>query len=232
MVKDGTKDGAALEPESREAGFSLIEIMIGLTILVLGLLALGAAMMTAHRLDQLTIEKKAALSFATSQIERIRGMKFFTVASRPRILNATPTPDPQSAGGFLPETAWGSTYVGNNENAGIVGFRQDLDNDGDPDYFGLNYRRELYSAGMRYPFNQSVTGGNVVTISDPRLNSLTPVQGQPSGLEERVAQVLVRDTEASTGLIEDAGYWVTVRVRWRSVAGQNQEFRMSTFISR
>jgi len=218
---------------SREGGFSLIEIMVSTAILIVGLITLGAAMMTAYRLDRLTGERKAALAFATSQIERIRGMTFTEMGARPRINNATPTLDPPGAGGYLPDPIWNSTFVGNTPDTGTVGFRQDLDADGEPDYFGLQYYAQTVNvSGLRIPVTKTTNNGNIVPVSDIRLDSLSPQTGQPAALVGRLAQVLVRDSDATTGLVEGSGYYVTVRVFWRGATNQNEELRMSTFVAR
>src|SRR5690349_1782736 len=216
-----------------ESGFSLIEIMVGTSILLIGLLTLGSSMMYAYRLDRATEERKAALSFATSQIERIRGLKFVEVAARPRINNATPTLDPPGAGGYLCETTWGTANVGATENTGTVGFRQDLDADGDEDYFGLNFYRQATTVGnLRIPVTKTMANGYILTVSDPRLDGLTPQTAPDASVTGRVAQVLVRDSDATTGLVEGSGYWITVRVFWVGSRGGNEELRMSTFVAR
>jgi type II secretory pathway pseudopilin PulG len=213
-----------------EAGFSLLEVMVGMCILIIGLMPLGMSMVYAYRLDRATTERKAALAFAASQIERVRGMTFKTVATRPRINNAIPA-DAMGAGGYLPETPaiWGSANVGTTPITGRVGFRQDLDGDGDEDLFGLHfYRQAVNVSGLRIPVTANMANGNNVTISDPRLDPFNPA----TGMGDRIAQVLLRDTDATTGLVEGSGYWVTVRVTWMGERGGTEEVRMSTFVSR
>lgn len=210
-----------------ESGFSLIELMFGMAILVSGLLILGLAMTISFRLERSTNERRAALDFATSQIERVRGMPFNTVKTRPRVNNASPA-DPLGSGGYLPETAWNATNVGTAPGTGIVGFRRDTDGDGDEDIFGLNYYRQTTSGNLRIPVTTTLPNGWNYTLSDPRLDSLVP-QDAAGG---RVAEVVVRDSDASTGLVEGSGYWVTVRVYWKGSRGGNEEARMSTFVAR
>jgi len=221
------RKAARNEPARDETGFSLLEVMVGMTILIIGLMPLGMSMIYAYRLDRISSERKAALSFAASQIERVRGMEFKIVASRPRVINSSPA-EGLGTGGYLPDSNWNSSNVGNTPDTGVVGFRQDLDADGDEDLFGLHYYRQATNAGgLRIPVTTNLPTGQIVTISDPRLDPLTP----QTGMGNRVAQVLVRDSDATTGLLEGSGYWVTVRVFWAGSAG-NEEARMSTFVAR
>lgn len=215
------------ESRNPEAGFSLIELMFGMAILISGLLTLGLAMTISFRLERATNERKAALDFAASQIERVRGMPFNTVKTRPRVNNATPA-DPLGSGGYLPETAWNTTNVGTAPGTGVVGFRRDTDGDGDEDLFGLNYYRQAMSGNLRIPLTTTLPNGWNITLSDPRLDALVPTDASGG----RVAEVIVRDTDASTGLVEGSGYWVTVRVYWKGSRGGEEEARMSTFVAR
>ena len=221
------RDESAADLRNPEAGFSLIELMFGMAILVSGLLILGLAMTISFRLERSTNERKAALEFASSQIERIRGMPFNTVKTRPRVNNSTPA-DPLGSGGYLPETTWNTTNVGTSPGVGIVGFRRDTDADGDEDLFGLHYYRQTTSGNLRVPVTTTLPTGQIYTLSDPRLDALAP-QDAAGG---QVAQVVVRDSDASTGLVEGSGYWVTVRVFWKGARGGDEEARMSTFVSR
>jgi type II secretory pathway pseudopilin PulG len=220
-----------------ESGFSLLEVMVGMTVLVGGLMGLGMAMVAAYKLDRTSNERKIAMAFASATLERIRGMPYLDIKARPRPNNFATADTVLPYGGFLPDASWGtcasgySNAVGTVAGAGSLGFRQDLDNDGDEDVFGLYFTRQTFVAGTPgYWVDNyiSTSGGFAVKNTDSRLNALTPREG----MNNQMARVTFRDTEASTGLIEGSGYWVTIRVFWKGSSGGREEEKLSTFVSR
>lgn len=220
-----------------DSGFSLLEVMVGISILIGGLMGLGAAMITAYRLDRTSGERKVALSFCQGMVERLRGMTWAEVRARPRPNNPATADTVLPYGGFLPDLSWGTcasgygNAVGTVPAAGTVGFRQDLDSDGDEDTFGCFYTRQTPPpSGSTYWSDVWITtsGGFYIKISDSRLNALTP----RSGMNNRMAQVTFTEAGAANGLIEGGGYWVTVRVFWQGSSGGREEERVTTFISR
>ncbi len=56
---------------SSEAGFTLIESMVAMTILLVGLLALAMLQNTAHRANSLARNRSAATVIASERIERL-----------------------------------------------------------------------------------------------------------------------------------------------------------------
>ena len=219
-----------------ESGFSLLEVMIGVSVLVGGLMGLGMAMVSSYNLDRSTTERKVALAFAAAKIERIRGLNYKDINVRPKLINANPA-DTTDYGGYLPELAWGTTSsgtsaaVGTAPGAGSVGFRYTLDGDADEDIFGMYYTRQNWistSGGYFADQYVSMSGGWVIRTSDPQLNALTPI----SRFGGRLAQITFRDTDSATGLAEGSGYWVTVKVFWQGATGGEQEEKLCTFVAR
>jgi len=64
------------EARTREAGFTLIEVMVALTILATGLLAVGAAQLHAMRGGTSGRHSSDAAAFANSQIENFQRIDF------------------------------------------------------------------------------------------------------------------------------------------------------------
>jgi type II secretory pathway pseudopilin PulG len=82
-----------------QGGFTLLEIMVGVAILIGGVLGLTASMVAAYRVQRGTDERKIALAFATLHLERMRGMTYA------EILEA---PDESGLGGYLVDATWSS----------------------------------------------------------------------------------------------------------------------------
>src|SRR5258706_16362844 len=80
-----------------QAGVTLIELSVGSTILVGGLLGLGMAMVGSYRVERVATERKIALAWATAQMETIRSLGYKAVQLAP---NASP------AGSLIP-AGWG-----------------------------------------------------------------------------------------------------------------------------
>ena len=218
-----------------QSGFSLLEVMIAVSVLVGGLMGLGMAMVSSYNLDRSTTERKVALAFAASKIERIRGLNYKEVNVRPRLYNANPA-DAVDYGGYLPDLAWGTTAsgttaaVGTAAGAGSVGFRYTLDGDSDEDIFGLYFTRQTFVQSGSYYYSPliTMTGGWTIQTADPLLNALTPIPR----FGGRLAQITFRDSDSTTGLAEGSGYWVTVRVFWQGATGGEQEEKLCTFVAR
>src|SRR5258706_12804467 len=105
-----------------QAGVTLIELSVGSTILVGGLLGLGMAMVGSYRVERVCTERKIALAWATAQMETIRSLGYKAVQLAP---NASPA-------GYLIPAGWGGA-------TSDVGGQKDIDGDGDVDLFVRYY---------------------------------------------------------------------------------------------
>lgn len=181
-------------PAAHERGVSFLEIMISMSVLIVGLFGLIKAMSSANTLERSADERKIAYAFCNAQLETVRSRNFGELANLP-----TATPAGYQIGGTL------GNFAGSKITS-TLGFKQSLDNDADPDSFGLFF-----------------TSNPATPNFDPLLAGLNTQAGQT-----RVAEVTFLDPDGTTGVAEGEGYWVTVRVFWRGVLGDS-ETRMSTF---
>ncbi len=205
-----------------EGGFTLIEIIIGIAVMLIALLGLSVSMVTAYRVERIATEKRIALAWATSQMEVIRSLSYTEMAATP---NALPVP------GYLIRSSWSSTVKA------AVGLTKDPDGDGDVDYF----ERYFYLPGTA----ASATGDTPttalsadVTLADPALAGLVaqPIETThlkfptlPAGV---LGIVTVADASAAqSGVGDGAGYFVTVRVLWQGILGSS-EMKLSTFVGK
>lgn len=196
-------------PESRpdgcrapEAGFSLMEICVGIAVLSIALMGLGRAMITSYRVERIAQEKQIALVWATSQIEVIRSMSYSEFQNAPSV---APLP------GYLIKTAW--------VNPGSVGKRVDVDADGDEDYF----ERYFYAPGQA----NYTSGPDTVVLADQSLLGLRPQTGVT-----RIGTVTFSEpSSAISGIGEGTGYWVTVLCKWKGIAGDAQ-VKLTTFVGK
>jgi type II secretory pathway pseudopilin PulG len=185
-----------------ETGFSLLEIVVALFVLVFGLLGLVQSMVVSNRLVRAADEKKLAQNFATEVLERVRTVKFGDITLAP----------PK---GFVPTVA-GTT---------ATGFNQDLDADGDADFFGQFYSSNPVNAN----YDSLVLG-----LTPQSAGSVKAQLGFtfPAGTTMPVGYLGFRDPDGSTGagIVEGTGFWVTVIVLWKGAIG-DQSLKMSTFVT-
>ncbi len=66
-----------------QGGFTLIEITVGIALLSVGLLGLASAMISATRVEQQAMEKKIALNWISSQLEKVRGLSVVEMIQAP-----------------------------------------------------------------------------------------------------------------------------------------------------
>ncbi len=194
--------GRGLGLVRNEGGFSLIEIVVALFVLVFGLLGLVQSMVVSNRLVRAADEKKLAQNFATEMLEKVRTIKFGDISKAP-------------PAGFTPTVA-GTT---------ATGFNNDLDADGDADFFG-----QFYSSNRAAPNYDSLLLGLTPQSSKSVQSQLGFIF--PAGTEIPVGYLGFRDPDGSTGagIVEGTGYWVTVIVLWKGALG-NQSLKMSTFVT-
>ena len=100
------------KPASRDAGFSLIEVMIAIVILTVGLLSLAQTMVVATNANSLSGRMTSCSALAKEQLERLKATPFYTDAQA-RLRNPLLT-----AGGDI--------------NATVGGYSQLYDQDGLP----------------------------------------------------------------------------------------------------
>lgn len=79
----------ALKRAAREAGFTIIESMVAMTILLVGLMALALLQNTAYRANSLARNRSAATVLASERIERLSrlGAGNFTAGSATRTID-------------------------------------------------------------------------------------------------------------------------------------------------
>lgn len=131
-----------------DRGFTLIEIIVGCAILVGALLGLALSMTKAYQIERVSQERKIAMTFATSQMERLRGLDYSEVKQAPDL-------------GYLIPTTWNSSED--------VGFAKDTDGDGRMDYFGRCYYPD--------PRLYKDPSGVIHNLQDPLLLGLRPRPG-------------------------------------------------------
>ncbi|HEU4393924.1 MAG TPA: hypothetical protein VFS92_00040 [Planctomycetota bacterium] len=137
-IRDGRRD---------EGGFSLVEIAVAVSVLLMALLGLAFAMVSAWRLERSAAERKLAIQWAASQMETIRALGLGGCMADP------------PAGYLIPPT-W--------TNAGLMGVNKDADSDGDPEVAARFYYSNPNQAPYTSPF------GHVVPLYDPLLQGLRP----------------------------------------------------------
>jgi len=109
---------------TRESGFSFIDVMIAVSILLVGVLALGAALTIAIARAQESEEQIRAKQIATTTAESIFAARDIQTQSLgwSAIRNGTGIPDAQGVGSFL--TGFQPVYDGPGQD-GIVGTADD-----------------------------------------------------------------------------------------------------------
>ena len=100
-------------------GFSLIEVLVAVTILSVGLLALASLQIALVRASTATKAQSQALALAKDRIETLRN--YTTLAGYQNSIFDQPTPQPNTVGGITYNLTWEITrYV----------YNQDVDGDG------------------------------------------------------------------------------------------------------
>lgn len=221
-----------LRRKRSEAGFTLIEIVVGIAIMVIGLMGLAFAMVTSYRVERVAAEKKIALTWVSGQMERVRSLGFGAMRDPPAAILAgggTTVPD----GGYLVPLAWGSTPVGCRYKETPSG----------PVYF-----ERWFHAPSTKPW-PGVSPD--IPLADPALAGLRPLPDMKGVLtdsnEEHITasflsrasymdSIMGRVTfrmpnSALNGVGEGTGYWVTVRLQWTGTSGP-AEMKVSSFIGR
>ena len=211
-------------PPSGERGLSLIEIMVSIIVLVGGMFGLIQAMIAANRLERAADERKLAYAFCNSQIEAVRALGFANVSN----LTSASTP-----GYLIP-----GTIAGSNNSAVIstLGFKQSSDADADPDRFGLYYTSNAAAAN----YNPLLAGlavqsgftrvAEVVFVDPYAVTTTFTNSSQFTKAVNPATPTASVTTGLSTGVAEGEGYWVSVRVFWKGVLG-DQEVSLCTFLS-
>jgi len=198
--------GPGFTPVEVDAGFTLVEVAVGIVVLIFGLLGLAYAMVSAYKLEQASQEKKLAVSFASSQLERIRSLSMSTLIGDP------PT-------GYVIDSAWTT-------DPGDVGTSEDLDADGDIDTF----TRYFYADKNKADYEDDPDAPTVtVPLYDSLLLGLRPIVRTDAPVD-RVAEVTFKDPDGTTGVSEGDGYWVTVTVKYLGATGPS-EVRIATFVT-
>ena len=60
--------------DQAQRGFTLIEIAVAVCVLILALMGLAFAMVSAWRLERASVERKIAITWATAQLEAVRAL--------------------------------------------------------------------------------------------------------------------------------------------------------------
>ncbi len=134
-----------------DAGMTLIEIIIGLAVVVIAILGIMSALVSASRVDEATAEQVRALNGCKTMIETMRQVPFAEVWAR---FNSNPADDPGGAG-----TAPGSNFA-------ITGLRaQPGDGDGMPGQIifpetGGNLSETAIDARLGMPVAKDLNGDN------------------------------------------------------------------------
>lgn len=204
IVRERGRDGAA--------GFSLIEIAIGVIVLVIALLGLSLAMITAYRVERIATEKRIAMTWATTQVEIIRSMAYSEITAAP---NKTPVP------GYLVKSGWSIPTIGRRVDVAPA--------DSTPDYFARYYY--LPGTPSVWPSGEVTP----VTLADAGLAGLRALDAPPPNTSIPANAVGVvafsEPVTAVSGIDIGTGYFVTVQVLWQGVAGPS-EIKMSTFVGK
>jgi len=114
-------------PAAHERGVSFLEIMISMSVLIVGLFGLIKAMSSANTLERSADERKIAYAFCNAQLETIRSRSFSQLLGLP---TATPS-------GYLIAGTLGN-FAGSAITSGL-GLKRSFDNDADPDQFSLYF---------------------------------------------------------------------------------------------
>ncbi len=127
----------------RAAGFTMIELMVAVTVIAIMLIGAGSAVMTSTRLNQLIREESAAIRAAEAKIAEIRAATFAYAASsynnhvfQARLLREhTVSMGLEVSGVAQPE---GEVVLVTNETPSEAAYGRDLDGDGSADGVDLN----------------------------------------------------------------------------------------------
>jgi prepilin-type N-terminal cleavage/methylation domain-containing protein len=100
---------------AKQDGFTLIEVLVALTILAVGLLALALMQTTAIKANALSSKSTVATQLAQDRLETFKNIPFASIASSPATGYDTATMTPQyanlpGAAGDTPPSIRGTTY--------------------------------------------------------------------------------------------------------------------------
>jgi prepilin-type N-terminal cleavage/methylation domain-containing protein len=144
----GNEDSRRTPSGRGQGGFTLIEVMVGIAVLVGALLGLALSMTKAYQIERVSQERKIALGFATAQMERLRSLDYPDLRAAPDL-------------GYLVPGTWNGSED--------VGFFKDTDGDGRVDYFGRCYYPD--------PRLYKDPTGTIHNLQDPLLLGLRPRPG-------------------------------------------------------
>ncbi len=220
-----TMDGRsrARPAPSREGGFTLVEIVVGIAILVVGLMGLAFAMVTSYRVDRVAAEKKTALTWATSQIERVRSLGYTELLEVPA----------DGVGGFLVPTGDSINAAGfrfKEMTAGPMYFERWFHQVGTAAYAGA-----LFTANLEDPLLAGLVPweGMDEILTDPNQEEFPAAALTPQKyMRTVIGRVIFRAPDTGlNGVGEGTGYWVTARVQWKGASGPS-ELKLSTFVGK